>query len=90
VLALGKLISLLIDCMYLITIYYAVLHPYYKLAYIQLAWGGPKEKAAEIALGNADAVDWQDEAKKIVEKTVSPFDFIGCLELICITDGRIL
>jgi hypothetical protein len=48
-----------------------VLHPYYKLAYIKLAWGGPVEQAAEIAVGNVDAKDWQDEARKIVERTVS-------------------
>jgi hypothetical protein len=47
-----------------------VLHPYYKLAYIKLAWGGPDEQAAEIAAGNPYAKDWQDEAKKIVEMTV--------------------
>lgn len=48
-----------------------VLHPYYKLAYIKHAWGGPEEKEAEIAAGNPHAKDWQDEALKIVEKTVS-------------------
>jgi hypothetical protein len=48
-----------------------VLHPYYKLSYIKVAWGGPKEQAAEIAAGNADAKDWQDEAKKLIERTVS-------------------
>jgi hypothetical protein len=57
----------------LIYIFHKVLHPYYKLAYIKLAWGGPDEQAAEKAAGNADAKDWQDEAKQIVEKTVSFF-----------------
>jgi hypothetical protein len=50
---------------------FAVLHPYYKLAYIKLNWGGPTEKAAEIAAGNPDAKDWHDEARKLVEDTVS-------------------
>jgi len=50
---------------------FAVLHPYYKLAYIKLAWGGPEEKEAEIARGNSQAKDWQDEARQIVENTVS-------------------
>jgi hypothetical protein len=50
---------------------FAVLHPYYKLAYIKLSWGGPEEQAAEIDAGNLDAKDWHDEAKKIVERTVS-------------------
>jgi len=53
-----------------------VLHPYYKLAYIKMAWGGPEERDAEIEAGNVDAKDWQDEARKIVEKTVRPFVFI--------------
>lgn len=48
-----------------------MLHPYYKLAYIKLAWGGPEEQAAEIKAGNDDAKDWQDEARKIVEQTVN-------------------
>ncbi|KAF8971662.1 hypothetical protein BDZ97DRAFT_1650536 [Flammula alnicola] len=55
-----------------------VLHPYYKLAYIKLAWGGPEEQAAEIAAGNMDAKDWQDEARKIVERTVSNFVLAQC------------
>lgn len=36
-----------------------------------MSWGGPEEQAAEIAAGNPNAKDWQDEAKKIVERTVS-------------------
>ena len=47
-----------------------MLHPYYKLVYIKLNWGGPEEKAAEIAAGNLDAKDWHDEARKIVENMV--------------------
>ena len=47
-----------------------VLHPYYKLAYIKLSWGGPEEQATEIEQGNPLAKDWHDEAKKIVEKMV--------------------
>lgn len=46
-------------------------NPYYKLAYIKLAWGGPEEQAAEIASENLNAKDWQDEARKLIEKTVS-------------------
>lgn len=48
-----------------------VLHPYYKLAYIKLAWGGPVEQAKEIEAGNPFAKDWHDEARKIVDTTVS-------------------
>src|SRR6266545_7082563 len=54
-----------------------VLHPYYKLAYIKMAWDGPEERDAEIKAGNVHAKDWQDEARKIVEKTVSHFVFIN-------------
>jgi hypothetical protein len=47
-----------------------VLHPYYKLQYIKLAWGGEKEQAEECAAGNQNAKNWQDEAQKILETTV--------------------
>ena len=46
-----------------------VLHPYYKLAYIKMAWGGPEEQAS----GNPDAKDWHDEALKIVEQTMEDY-----------------
>jgi hypothetical protein len=47
------------------------LHPYYKLKYIKLAWGGAKEQEAEIAASNKFAKNWQDKARKIIENTVS-------------------
>jgi hypothetical protein len=47
-----------------------VLHPYYKLEYIKMAWGGAKEQAAEIQVGNMDVKNWQNEAQKILETTV--------------------
>jgi hypothetical protein len=47
-----------------------VLHPYYKLQYIKLAWGGEKEQAEERAAGNRNAKNWQDEAKQILESMV--------------------
>lgn len=46
------------------------LHPYYKLAYIELAWGGAKEQEAEHQAGNPHSKNWQDEAHKILEATV--------------------
>lgn len=46
------------------------LHPYFKLAYIKLAWGGPAEQEAERKAGNPFAKDWQDEAQKILEGAV--------------------
>jgi hypothetical protein len=50
-----------------------VLHPYYKFAYIKLAWGGEKEQEAEREAGNPHAKNWQDEARKLVEREVSYF-----------------
>jgi hypothetical protein len=46
------------------------LHPYFKLAYIKLAWGGAKEQEAERKAGNRHAKNWQDEARKILENMV--------------------
>jgi len=54
---------------------FVVLHPYYKLAYIKISWGGPKEQAAEIAKGNLTVKDWHNEARKVVEDTVSSLFF---------------
>lgn len=50
------------------------LHPYYKLAYIGLAWGGAKEQEEEHAAGNLHAKNWQDEAQKALEHKVSDVD----------------
>ena len=71
VLALGQYFTYSIQVIGSQKLGFTVLHPYYKLAYIKLAWGGPEEQAAEIETGNFDAKDWQDEARKIIEKTVS-------------------
>lgn len=49
---------------------FSVLHPYYKLAYIKISWGGEKEQAAEIAQGKLDAKNWHSEARKLNERTV--------------------
>jgi hypothetical protein len=54
----------------LLTALRVVLHPYYKLAYINLAWGGTEEQAAEKAAGNQFAKNWQDKAQKILETEV--------------------
>ncbi|KAF9220021.1 hypothetical protein BS17DRAFT_759993 [Gyrodon lividus] len=43
------------------------LHPYYKLGYIKMTWGGPEEQAAEHAAGNAGARNWHNEALQVVE-----------------------
>jgi hypothetical protein len=58
------------------------LHPYFKLHYIKLAWGGAEEQAAEREAGNKHAKNWQEEALKIVEKAVSTlFEHLRCLML---------
>jgi len=36
-----------------------------------MAWGGAEEQAEEIRAGNMNAKNWQDEAQKILETTVS-------------------
>ena len=48
-----------------------VLHPYYKLDYIKMTWGGAEKQAKERASGNSNAKNWQDEARKIIETHVS-------------------
>ena len=51
------------------------LHPYFKLAYIKVAWGRPAEQEAEREAGNPFAKDWQDEAQKILEGVVHIHSF---------------
>jgi hypothetical protein len=50
-----------------------VLHPYFKMQYIQKAWGGAEEQAEERAAGHKNAKNWHDEALKVVEDTVFRF-----------------
>ncbi|KAG6904233.1 hypothetical protein DXG01_009264, partial [Tephrocybe rancida] len=50
-----------------------LLHPYFKLNYIEMAWGGAKEQEAERRAGNTNAKNWQDEALKIVENTMRKY-----------------
>jgi hypothetical protein len=59
------------DSGYRANISITVLHPYFKLDYIKLMWGGAEEQAREHAAGNVNTKDWQDEALKIIETTVS-------------------
>ena len=49
------------------------LDPYYKLAYIKLAWGGAEEQEEYWAAGNLDAKNWQDEVQKILECTMQEY-----------------
>ncbi|KAG9307886.1 hypothetical protein JVU11DRAFT_13044, partial [Chiua virens] len=50
-----------------------VLHLYYKLDYIKMAWGGTAEQAKEIAAGNKHTKNWHDEALKVVEATMQHY-----------------
>ncbi|KAF8487806.1 hypothetical protein F5888DRAFT_1624190, partial [Russula emetica] len=54
-----------------------VLHPYYKLDYIKLSWGGAEEQAIEHLGGNPFAKNWQDKALKVVEEMVSVHSHSG-------------
>jgi hypothetical protein len=47
-----------------------VLHPYFKLAYIKMVWGGEEEQKEERWKRNKEAKNWQDEAQQILENTV--------------------
>lgn len=48
-----------------------VLHPYYKLAYIEKKWGGAAEQQEAIAEGNPNAINWIQHARSVVEDAVS-------------------
>jgi len=48
---------------FLLTDTFAVLHPYYKLAYIKILWGSKIEQDAAIAAGHLNAKNWHDEAR---------------------------
>ncbi|KAH7903646.1 hypothetical protein BJ138DRAFT_1020308, partial [Hygrophoropsis aurantiaca] len=63
ILALGKFLFLLSN----------FLHPYYKLAYIKMAWGVPEEQEQDIAAGNTHTENWYDEALKTVETTMRDY-----------------
>jgi hypothetical protein len=52
---------------------YLVLHPYYKLAYVEMAWGGAEEEKTEREAGNLDAKDWHDEALQMVQQTMEEY-----------------
>ena len=68
ILALSKFTSFLFIIKQNLNNSIAVLHLYYKLAYIKQMWGGAEEQAAEIVAGNPYGINWQDEARKIIEK----------------------
>ena len=70
------------------------LHPYFKLAYIEIAWGGPVEQEAKCKAGNPNAKDWQDKAWKILKCMVCALSLMDTmtayLTYISITGGALL
>ena len=50
-----------------------MLHPYYKLTYIEMAWGGAEEQRKAREEGNLNAKDWCDEARQIIEKVMEEY-----------------
>ena len=46
------------------------LHPYFKLNWIALHWGGAREQERDRAQGDVNAKNWQDEARKLLEDLV--------------------
>lgn len=60
---------------------FLVIHPYYKLHWIELHWGGADAQQAEYEAGNFDAKDWVKEAKRVVEKKVRIFYFSSYITL---------
>ncbi|KAF9235988.1 hypothetical protein BU15DRAFT_33596, partial [Melanogaster broomeanus] len=50
-----------------------VLHPYYKIDYIKMQWGGAEEQAQAHTAGNPNAVNWHDEAMKVIESTMEEY-----------------
>jgi hypothetical protein len=50
-----------------------VLHPYYKLTYIEMAWGGVEEQRKAQDEGNLNAKDWCDEARQIIERVMEDY-----------------
>ncbi|KAF9018327.1 hypothetical protein BDZ89DRAFT_960222, partial [Hymenopellis radicata] len=45
-------------------------HPNYKLLWTDTNWGGADAQKEEIAKGNKNAKNWQEEARKVVETAV--------------------
>ena|SRR6266550_6948091 len=49
-----------------LTVFVQVLHPYFKLAYIEHNWGDGDDSHAK---------NWKDDAEQLLEQTVSAFNF---------------
>ena len=70
ILALRKCV--VVTSWYIAAYYYiVVLHPYYKLRYIEKKWGRVAEQDAQIAAGNPNAINWFEHAREVVDAAVS-------------------
>lgn len=58
---------------------FAVIHPYFKLDWIEEHWGAEEEQQEEIRKGNVDAKNWLREAERIVESAVSLPFYVICV-----------
>ncbi len=47
-----------------------VLHPYYKLDYIEEQWGGLNEYEVDLAAGLPNPINWTAHAREVTEKAV--------------------
>ncbi len=47
-----------------------VLHPYFKLWYIEEKWGGENDYQAALANGDPNPRNWQQYARDVVEKAI--------------------
>ncbi|KAF9224385.1 hypothetical protein BS17DRAFT_640875, partial [Gyrodon lividus] len=50
-----------------------VIHPYYKLDYIKMAWGGAEQQQREITTGNQTVKNWHNEALQVVEQAMETY-----------------
>lgn len=67
------LVSMVRICPFLSTNEPIVLHPYYKLDYIKMAWGGAEHQLQEIEAGNRHAKNWHDEALQVIEDAMQDY-----------------
>ena len=56
----------------LLTYWFTVIHPYFKLDYIEYMWGGKDEQEAAQKASDCNAKNWQDEVMKIVKAMAHP------------------
>ncbi|KAI1781763.1 hypothetical protein LXA43DRAFT_907803, partial [Ganoderma leucocontextum] len=50
-----------------------LLHPYYKLDYIEAEWGGQQEYEADLAAGIENAINWTAHARDVTEQALKHY-----------------